>query len=82
MFERTWISTAPILRPSQVLGKGGFTYSWPFSTHENSLQNSLKALWVERFLFVNLARNFPGMVQQSIYLLLLLNSKQLSLVDP
>ena len=57
-------------------------YSWPFSTHENSLQNSLKALWVERFLFVNLAWDVPGMVQQSIYLLLLLYSKQLSLVDP
>ena len=57
-------------------------YSWPFSTHENSLQNSLKALWVERFLFVNLARDVPGMVQQSIYLLLPLYSKQLSLVDP
>ena len=57
-------------------------YSWPFSTHENSLQNSLKALWVERFLFVNLARDVPGMVQQSIYLLLLLYSKQVSLVDP
>ena len=38
MLEQTWISTALILRPSQVLGKCGFTlfwaiqYTWKFSS--------------------------------------------------